>query len=300
MGAKAVAAAAYVAVVFAPNFASASTQVISGCANNASGAITGITTKSPKCSKSQTAVSWNVSGPPGPAGPAGAAGATGPAGATGAQGPAGPAGSGTLSANTNVQSINLVDASNKTLATLGTFSGEPGLAFFDGSGKLVLGVGLTSNAAGISVYDGNSIIGGTGIVRNAWGITNSGPTAGIGGFTVDAKGSVRTSWGDTIDDSYSEIIFFDANAGLRTGIQYIPEENFSGFFSQDGAGHSLSLVGNFLTTNASLFQQANESFLDLNDTSASTRLFEFQNSTNEGGIDFNPGSTAIQGSWGNP
>ena len=40
--------------------------------------------------------------------------------------------------------------------------------------------------------------------------------------------------------------------------------------------------------------------MKFSDTTGALRLFEFQNSTNEGGVDFNPGSTTIQGSWGNP
>jgi len=46
-----------------------------------------------QCKRPETAVTFNVQGPPGPQGPAGPAGAPGPAGPQGVQGPAGPPGS---------------------------------------------------------------------------------------------------------------------------------------------------------------------------------------------------------------
>src|SRR5579862_6004511 len=234
-----IAFAATIAIAFAPGLASA--QAIHGCVS-----ATGALVIKPKCGKNQTALTWNVPGPPG------AVGDTGP------QGPPGPAGSGTLSAM-NVQSLNLVDASNNVLATLtaapsgggaltfldsnakrfilvgvsddgtrvglsaydgstlapgngvlralfgtaDTSSGTPGigmgiaganstlrmaivssldgattpsnLGFYDGMGNLTVGVGVGSNTAGMTVYDGNSILPGTGISRNAWGVIGSGP-----------------------------------------------------------------------------------------------------------------------------
>src|SRR5579862_7856164 len=200
-----------VTVVFAPNLASA--QVIHACVSS-SGAIVIKAT----CTKKQTPLTWNVAGPAGSAGPAGQAGAAGSAGPAGPQGPPGPAGSGTLSSNTNVQSINLVDASSKVIATLGTFSGEPNLVFYDGSGKIVISVGLASTGAGIAAFDGNSILAGTGIVRNAWGIIS--PI--IGDFTFDANGKLRTQLGDGIDDSYSGLFFYDANGARQTAVMYNP------------------------------------------------------------------------------
>src|SRR3954470_7609039 len=51
-----------------------------------------IDTAKTSCSKSETALSWNLAGPQGPAGPTGPAGPAGPKGATGPQGPAGATG----------------------------------------------------------------------------------------------------------------------------------------------------------------------------------------------------------------
>jgi hypothetical protein len=46
----------------------------------------------PRCSRGDSVLSWNRTGPTGPTGPVGARGPTGPAGATGALGPTGPTG----------------------------------------------------------------------------------------------------------------------------------------------------------------------------------------------------------------
>ena len=106
--------------------------------------------------------------------------------------------------------------------------------------------------------------------------------------------------GNAYNNSASYSFLYDSSGNLRNGIEYYPPENFNGFFSQDGAGDTLSAFGNFLSTESAASQQANESFMDLSDTSGTLRLFEFQNSTNEGGVDFDAGSTTVQGTWGNP
>ncbi len=116
---------------------------------------------------------------------------------------------------------------------------------------------------------------------------------------MDSNGKERTRWGDTVDDSFSGLLFFDAAGGYRAGIGYDPTTAlFNGFSTADGSGHTLAVLGNALATSGIL--APNDSFMDLSDTSGTERVFEFQNSTNEGGIDFNPGSTTVQGGWGNP
>lgn len=197
------------------------------------------------------------------------------------------------------QAFDLENSSGQILATLTQVSGKPNLVFFDGSGKTVLGVGLTSNAAGITVVDGNSILAGSGIARNTWGITNSGALSGIGGATFDADGKQRTRWGDAIDDSSSGIQFDDSNGAFRTGVEYDPTTAFfNGFSTYDGSGHPLSVLGNVLATEGPL--SANDSFMELLDTTGQLRVLEFQNSTNEGGVDYNEGAgTTVQGGWGN-
>jgi Collagen triple helix repeat (20 copies) len=75
--------------------------VINACYTKSGGVLHVIDGSVRNCSKSQTALSWNVAGQQGPVGPVGPQGAsgpqgsqgpTGPQGATGPQGPAGPAG----------------------------------------------------------------------------------------------------------------------------------------------------------------------------------------------------------------
>ncbi len=72
---------------------------IYACYQNSGGALHVIDRSVRNCSKSQTALSWNIAGKKGPQGPAGAQGPPGPQGTqgptgnTGPQGPAGPQGS---------------------------------------------------------------------------------------------------------------------------------------------------------------------------------------------------------------
>ena len=69
------------------------TTVIRACQNDHTGLLRVVTAGG--CRQGETALSWNVQGPPGPAGhagPAGPTGGTGPAGPTGSQGPKGDTG----------------------------------------------------------------------------------------------------------------------------------------------------------------------------------------------------------------
>lgn len=152
--------------------------------------------------------------------------------------------------------FDLVSSTGQTTAALVSLSGKPNLLFFDRNGKTVVGVGIDPNGigAGIAVLDGNTLLPGTGTARNAWGVTTSGPQAGIGDTTFDRNGTERTRWGDAIDDSLSGYFLFDATGGLRTGVEYDPAVNFNGFFGQDGSGHNLSLLGNATDNTASFMQ----------------------------------------------
>ena len=189
-----------------------------------------------------------------------------------------------------------------------------------GTGKIRAGFGVIPSGpeagAGESTFDGNGVVrsaGGSTVdgsiafaaLYDATGVSRTGLTydPGInftGSFSNDASGDVRSSVGSGVDGSYSGAFIYDAAGKLRDQIIYVPSVNFNAFQTQDGAGHALAAVGNFLVDDAPHLIQANESFLDLSDTAGTLRVFEFQNSTNEGGIDFNPGSTTVQGSWGNP
>ena len=265
-----------------------------------------------------------------------------------------------------MQSINLVDGSNKVLATLAAApDGGGALTFFDSNGKRLIGVGVSDDgtAAGVGAFDGNTLASGNGVLRTTFGVggIENFDGGGFGLVVVGADGATnRVSIGSSLDGTTlpSYVSLFDGSGDLRTGVQVLPSSNFVGFYSglytvtggkgtplvftgsnqslvgnaydktssfgflydssgnmrngleynpslnfngfisQDGANHLLSAIGNGLTTTSSL--QANESLMQLDDASGTLRLIEFQNSTNEGGVDFNSGSTTAQGAWGNP
>ena len=100
---------------------------------------------------------------------------------------------------------------------------------------------------------------------------------------------------------FPEGSFYDASGGLRAGIEYYPAAaiNFSGVYSTDGSGHTLSSLGSAIAASTPLNEEANQSFMTLSDTSSPR--FRIQNTTNEGGINYDPGDfpTAESG-WGNP
>jgi hypothetical protein len=96
---------ALVALIIAPTIATGTIPnngVINACYVKSGGVLHVIDASVRNCSKNETALSWNVTGPAGPqgttgpAGPQGTTGPQGPQGATGPQGPAGPAGTTTL------------------------------------------------------------------------------------------------------------------------------------------------------------------------------------------------------------
>lgn len=66
--------------------------VIHGCYAKSGGSLRVIDASVTNCSKSETALDWNIQGQQGPQGPQGQQGATGPQGAPGPQGAAGPPG----------------------------------------------------------------------------------------------------------------------------------------------------------------------------------------------------------------
>jgi hypothetical protein len=252
---------------------------------------------------------------------------------------------------TATQEIDL-ESGGKPVASLRMVDGKPNLVFFDSAGKTVVDVGIvgttlpTGHSAGMAVLDGNEDIPGAGKIRASFGVTPSGPSAGVGVATNDGTGVTRSATGSAFDGSIAYDVLSDATGVVRTGLEYDPGVNFTGFFtddassnnrssvgsgvdgtysgafiydaagklrdqtiyipssnfngtqSYDGAGHDLSTLGNFLVAGSGV--EANESFMTLSDTSL-PRVFEFQNSTNEGGVDYTPGAfpTPDHG-WGNP
>jgi len=198
-----------------------------------------------------------------------------------------------------------LESGGKVVASLAIVDGQPNLEFFDTAGKPVIAVGIdplalpTGHAAGITVFDGNADIpGGSGDARAIFGITPSGTGAGEGSGTFDASGSQRSFVGSAPDGSYAGAYFDDPTGAIRTGAQYNPSLNFNGAFSVSETGVLLSAVGSAIAAESGF--QTDEAFMSLSDTSGTLRLFDFENSTNEGGEVFNPGSTTVDGTWGNP
>jgi hypothetical protein len=191
-----------------------------------------------------------------------------------------------------------IPGTGKVRASFGVTPSGPaasvGTGTFDGNGvvRSVVGSTVDGSIAFADLFDA------TGVIRT--GLTYDPGTNFTGLFTDDASSNNRASVGSGVDGSYSGEFVYDAAGKLRDQTIYIPSANFNGSQSYDGAGHSLSTVGNFLVDDAAHSIEANESFVDLSDIAGTLRVFEFQNSTNEGGIDFDPGSTTVQGFWGNP
>jgi hypothetical protein len=95
-GALAVAAVALVAIAGAVTYAvagSGGSGVINGCYKTQNGQLRVIDPSTDRCLPSETAISWNQTGPTGSRGATGARGPTGPKGPTGARGPTGATGS---------------------------------------------------------------------------------------------------------------------------------------------------------------------------------------------------------------
>jgi hypothetical protein len=191
-----------------------------------------------------------------------------------------------------------IPGTGKIRASFGVTPSGPaasvGTGTFDGNGvvRSVVGSTVDGSISFANLYDA------TGATRT--GLTYDTDTNFTGSFSVDASGNTRSSMGSGVDGSYSGSFIYDAAGKLRDQTVYVPSSNFNGSQSYDGGGHALSTVGNFLVNDAAHSIEANQSFVSLQDTAATLRVFEFQNSTNEGGIDFDPGSTTVQGFWGNP
>jgi hypothetical protein len=191
-----------------------------------------------------------------------------------------------------------IPGTGKIRASLGVTPSGPtasvGTGTFDGNGVVRSAVGSTVD--GSIAYD--LLYDATGVVRT--GLEYDPGTNFDGSFSNDASGNNRTAVGSGVDGSFSGTFVKDEASNLRDQTIYVPSANFNGTQSQDGVGHPLSTVGNFLVNDAPHLIEANQSFLSLSDTAGTLRVFEFQNTTNEGGIDFDPGSTTVQGFWGNP
>jgi hypothetical protein len=147
--------------------------------------------------------------------------------------------------------FDLLGSNGKITAKLATYEGGPNVLFFDEKGKLVEDVGVINQktfvGAGISVWDGNAIIPGNGVVRESSGVTESssaGPfTPGEGLATLDGSGIVRSAIGQTLDGSIVYDTLDDPQGNVRSGFDYDPSQDFTGFFTDAANGTTRSYFG---------------------------------------------------------
>lgn len=213
------------------------------------------------------------------------------------------------------QEFDLETSNGTALAKLVPFEGGAELIFLNGSTtRTSVGFNAT-NGGGVASFDSNGTLRAelgtdpTGAAHNGLGVYDASGNVRLGVtqsvangnafFIKDADATLRGSlFSDDAGDSIS-LNLLDATGTFRTGLVYDPTTHFfNGFTTQDGSGHTLSALGNTLAASGIL--AANDSFMTLFDTTGTTRVTEFQNSTNEGGVNFAPGSTTPGTGWGNP
>ena len=265
---RALAAMVLAMALVTPSILEAATQVIDACVVKKTGALRIVSSTTSCKTKTETLLTWNISGssgPQGPQGPIGPQGGVGPQGLVGPQGPIGPSGpqglsgpagpqgpAGQLSSTANVQQLNLVDGSNKILASLKPSAmGGASLNFYDNASSRLVQVGEADDGslAGLQIFDGNSFASGSGIVRAYYGVAG----AGFGGGVKGPDGGFRLVLGESPNDNPfpSIIALFDATGAARTAVDVFPPGNFAGFVSQNGAGVNMTSVGNTLDNSKS-------------------------------------------------
>jgi hypothetical protein len=144
----------------------------------------------------------------------------------------------TLSA-VRAKSFNVVNAANRTIATLGPTADGNALTFFDSAGKKVVTVGIsaTQTAAGVFTWDNNNVEAGTGIVRAAFGEGTSTTASGFGAQVFDGTGHLRAGFGLSRDLMTADFFAIDSN-GSATGVGTFDATNFAGVFATDLNGVS--------------------------------------------------------------
>ncbi len=182
-----------------------------------------------------------------------------------------------------VQTINVVDAGNNTVATLEKNSNGNLLTFFDSNGHKTVELGNTANetSAGMSIWDGNNVVPGNGVPRETVGESNPG-AGSVNGFGVgvyDGAGKVRSGLYLTYDGTTAGAYAIDSN-GSTAGFDTNQTAQNEGFYVNDLNGKTRSFLGNSLdgTTNAvELFDStgafAGDIYQGLNGAKTSTGTF---------------------------
>ncbi len=167
--------------------------------------------------------------------------------------------SGTASTLT-VQTLNVVDASNHTIATLGKTATGNHLTFFDSAGKRTMTVGNNVNESftGLATFDDNNIIAGTGVVRTVFGESNpnAGATAGFGASVFDGDSVQLAGFGPSFDLSNNGVTFTDDASGSSAGIGTFEDTNFAGYFASDPNGTSRQYGGLSLDGTSNFWAEA--------------------------------------------
>ena len=134
-----------------------------------------------------------------------------------------------------VQTINVVDTSNRLRASVGQTTDGNVLTFFDSSGHKTLTVGnnATESAVGATAWDGNKIIAGAGVPRVGWGESNpnSELSDGFGDRVYDADGNTRTGFGMSYD-LVTNAIYANNADGSSEGIGTFAT-GFQGYYVND-------------------------------------------------------------------
>jgi hypothetical protein len=182
-----------------------------------------------------------------------------------------------------VQTINVVDTSNRLRASVGQTADGNVLTFFDSSGKKTMTIGNNAGetAVGAGVWDDNNIIPGSGITRVMWGEGNpkNGPANGFGTTVYDGGGNLRGGQYLTYDGTQAGAYAIDTN-GSTAGFDTNETFQNEGFYVNDLNGKTRSFIGNSLdgTTNAvELFDStgafAGDIYQGLNGAKTSTGTF---------------------------
>jgi hypothetical protein len=139
-----------------------------------------------------------------------------------------------------VQKLNIVDASNRVRASIGSTSDGNVLTFFDSaSGKtLTIGNNATETGVGTTAWDNNKIIPGTGVPRVGWGESNpSNPKtnlgSGFGDVVYDGNGNARTGFGMSYDLTTNAVYAINAN-GSSEGVGSF-STGFDGYYANDAS-----------------------------------------------------------------
>jgi len=156
-----------------------------------------------------------------------------------------------------VQKLNIVNGSNKVLASLGPTADGNVLTFFDSGGNKTLTIGDSADetAVGATAWDNNKIISGTGMPRVVWGESNSfnNPTDGLGDAVLDDDGNIRTGFGTSLDLTENSMYAINAD-GSSEGIGTF-KTGFRGYFANDATSPASRQYGGLATNGDSVWGQ---------------------------------------------